>query len=209
MVEVRARANDGADRAKEGEAIAKNAIAFATDGKTQMSATVNAMNDIATSSKEVVRIIKTIDEIAFQTNLLALNAAVEAARAGKQGKGFAVVAEEVRNLAGRSASAATSTESILDGSAKKVEYGATVATQTSEAFSSILSSVVDVSKSLRVIAESAEIESRAVAEVDTGLAHIGDVTQKTAAAAEATARGANDLNIEVTRMKTLLSHFEI
>ena len=45
-----------------------------------------------------------IEEIAFQTNLLALNAAVEAARAGDAGKGFAVVAEEVRNLAGRSAS---------------------------------------------------------------------------------------------------------
>lgn len=53
-----------------------------------------------------------IDDIAFQTNLLALNAAVEAARAGRHGKGFAVVAEEVRNLAGRSAKAAETSELI-------------------------------------------------------------------------------------------------
>ncbi len=120
-----------------------------------------------------------------------------------------MVAEEVRNLAGRSAAAATNTEALLEDSAKKVVYGSAVATETSAAFVSILSSVVAVSKSLRLIAESAEIESRAVADVDTGLAHAGSVTQKNASAAEDTAAGANKLSTEVAKMEALLSHFEI
>lgn len=52
-----------------------------------------------------------ISKISEQINLLALNAAIEAARAGEQGRGFAVVAEEVRKLAGESA---TTVQSIMD-----------------------------------------------------------------------------------------------
>lgn len=48
---------------------------------------VSSMGAIVESSREVARIIKTVDEIAFQTSILALNAAVQAARAGEAGMG--------------------------------------------------------------------------------------------------------------------------
>ena len=83
------------------------------------------MDGIKTSSAEIAKIIKTIDEIAFQTNILALNAAVEAARAGEAGAGFAVVAEEVRALAQRSATAARETAAKIEVALQKSNEGAT------------------------------------------------------------------------------------
>ena len=123
LEEMSGMTNRNAENATKANELARQARQAADTGASDMQAMSAAMNDIKTSSDDIAKIIKTIDEIAFQTNILALNAAVEAARAGEAGMGFAVVAEEVRNLAQRSAQAARETADKIEGAITKTGQG--------------------------------------------------------------------------------------
>ncbi|MCX8128688.1 MAG: methyl-accepting chemotaxis protein [Clostridia bacterium] len=61
--------------------------------------TIEYMDKLDQTSKEIIHILETVSNVSKQTQLLALNAAIESARAGEYGKGFAVVADEIGKLA--------------------------------------------------------------------------------------------------------------
>ena len=52
--------------------LAGDAKSNATQGDAQMQEMLKAMDEINTSSSNIYKIIKVIDDIAFQTNILAL-----------------------------------------------------------------------------------------------------------------------------------------
>ena len=98
-----------------------------SDGKKLALETTSSMEEINDEVIAIKDAISVIDQIAFQTNILSLNAAVEAATAGEAGKGFAVVAQEVRNLASRSAEAASEIKNLVESASIKAEAGKSIA----------------------------------------------------------------------------------
>lgn len=175
----------------------------------QMSEMMKAMNNINTISKEISKIIRAIDDIAFQTNILALNAAVEAARAGVNGKGFAVVADEVRNLANKSAEAAKSTAGLIENSIKAVENGSKIAMATEQALQNVADKTNKVNEIVYEIAEAAKKQEEAINQINTGINQISDVVQSNSATSEETAAASEELAAQAQSLHEIVSVYKI
>jgi methyl-accepting chemotaxis protein len=107
------RAEIVAERAREGLSAMQKLADMLTSIESGILQVGDQVSLFVDQTKSIIRLTEAVNQIADQTNLLALNAAIEAARAGDHGRGFAVVAGEVRELAARSADAASEIESIV------------------------------------------------------------------------------------------------
>jgi methyl-accepting chemotaxis protein len=170
---------------------------------------VSAMGAIEKSSSQIGQIIGVIDEIAFQTNLLALNAGVEAARAGEAGRGFAVVAQEVRALAQRSADAAKEIKTLIATSANEVSQGVDYVGKAGEALRAIADEVEQIDGMVGEMAASAAEQARGLAEVNTTMNQMDQVTQQNAAMVEETTAASHALAQEATRLAERMSELRI
>ncbi|GBC61541.1 methyl-accepting chemotaxis protein [Desulfonema ishimotonii] len=159
------------------------------------------MNSVGAASHETVRVIKTIDEIAFQTNLLALNASVEAARAGSAGAGFAVVATEVRNLALRSADAAKNTSEMIRETVEKIEDGQQVAADAHQAFKAVAARSVRINTLVEEIASASVEQAAGIAQISRAVTRLDEVTQENAANAGETSASSGEMRLQADQMK--------
>ena len=209
LTEIEAKTRENATMSTEANRVSMSASQDAEKGNQEMRDLVDALNAIDGSSKDISKIIKTIDEIAFQTNLLALNAAVEAARAGDAGRGFAVVAEEVRNLASRSAKAARETSDLIDSSVKSIKTSSEMANQTAESLQRIVEGVNNVTLMMGQLEGSAVEQVEGISQVNQALEQIDIVTQQNAATSEETSSTSAQIASMASGMRQMLAQFQL
>jgi methyl-accepting chemotaxis protein len=209
VTEINGQARQNAESATQANALAKVAAENAGKGNDQMQRLAESMVRIDGSARQIGKVVKLIDDIAFQINLLALNANVEAARAGKYGKGFAVVAEEVRALAVRSAAAVKETTTMVEEASKSIGEGTRAAESTRVQLGEIVSSVTRVTAVLAEIAAASERQARGVEQVNAGLGQVEQVTQANTASAEQSAAAAEELSSQAQQLGELIRRYTV
>lgn len=197
------------DNASQANRVAEEAAGKAEQGSQVVHSVVERMQEIRQSSQQITDIIALIDSIAFQTNILALNASVEAARAGEQGRGFAVVANEVRQLATRSATAATDIRKLIDTSVGQVEAGARQADLAGETMTDIIASVRRVTTLMDEIDVATREQRSGIQEINTAVNDMEQTTQQNAAMVQQASAAALQLQDEADRLNQVVARFTL
>ncbi|MGI3778281.1 MAG: methyl-accepting chemotaxis protein [Janthinobacterium lividum] len=148
----------------------------------QAQTTVQTVEGLDETARQIGTVVELINQISGQTNLLALNATIEAARAGDAGKGFAVVASEVKQLAAQTHQA----------TARISQQVGAIQVATAQA----VSAVRDVSGAIQQAGQAAATIAASVGEQGAATREIArkvqTVSQTTATVTDAM-RGASDL----------------
>lgn len=207
MEELTKSVLENTKNAVEANSISGSARKFAERGGNDVQNVISAMDGIEKSSQKISDIISVIDEIAFQTNLLALNAAVEAARAGEAGRGFAVVAQEVRSLAGRSASASKEIKELIDESSVQVKSGVDLVSESSKTLNEIIASVKKVADLVDGITEASKAQSTGLSEINVAVSQMDEMTQQNAALVEENNAAINALMGQIKKVEEQINFF--
>jgi methyl-accepting chemotaxis protein len=209
MEQMTSTVKQTADNAGQANQLALAARQQAEKGGAVVSSAVSAMSGINAASRKIADIIGVIDEIAFQTNLLALNAAVEAARAGEQGRGFAVVATEVRNLAGRSATAAKEIKALIQDSVAKVQEGSQLVDESGRTLEEIVGAVKKVTDIVAEIAAASREQSAGIEQVNRAVMQMDETTQQNAALVEQAAAASQAIVEQAQSLNSMIARFRV
>ncbi len=204
MNEMAIMIRQNAENANKADILTQEAGQVVHQANQAVEGLQKSIDETSKAADETVRIVKTIDDIAFQTNLLSLNAAVEAARAGEAGAGFSIVADEVRNLAAKSADAAKNTAEIIRKSAEQAKAGANTVKDAGQVFGKLFEIAKKVEDLVGEIASASTEQAQKTEHVNNSVSEIDRVTRTNASNAEQSSMISEKLNNEVEQMNHFL-----
>ncbi|MDU1969006.1 HAMP domain-containing methyl-accepting chemotaxis protein [Clostridium butyricum] len=206
--QINKQVNKNADNAVNTSTITNTLAANIENSNIMMDKVIEAMENIENSSKSIITIMNTINDIAERTNLLALNAAIEAARAGDLGSGFAVVANEVKGLASQSADAARETNNIIKESIKAVNNGKLLVYDTANTLNESLKNVSKTRELSEYIEDSSKEQYESIAIVNERINKITETINRTVEVAENSAISSEELKSQSSRLEIMINRFK-
>lgn len=209
VTSVSEQATENAASVRKATEYVEHVVSGVKESNAHMQNLNDAMRQIGTTSEEITKITKMVEDIAFQTNILALNAAVEAARAGDAGKGFSVVAEEVRNLAAKSSEAAKQTASLIEQSSAAVSQGEELATTTARLLEDVSEKAKLAGQSIKQAEEASVRQSDAISQITQGLMQVSTVVQTNAATAEESSASSEELASQAQILQQGIGRFRL
>ncbi len=195
--------------AQSADEFSKKSMASTHYGNEEMHKCLKSMNDISEAARNISKIIKTIDDIAFQTNILALNAAIEAARAGAHGKGFAVVANEVGVLASKSSDAVRETSLLIESSMSSVNEGTKIVQSMAQALKNIITDSNAVSETIIKIHSKTSEQVETINKIRDNIERISDNVSGNSSISQESAATAQELSSQVVLMDEMISQFRL
>ena len=197
---------EGAEKSAKGTAYVNSLM---LQNQDQMERMTQAMNKINETSKEVVGIIKTIEEIADQTNLLSLNASIEAARAGEAGRGFAVVAGEIGKLADESSKAANTTRDLISVSISEIEKGNAIVDEVMKSIEEVVEAVKGLDVITNESAKNAVLQAENMQQISLGIEDISQAIQDNSAMAQQSSATSQELAAQASTLNELVQQFQL
>lgn len=209
ILSVNQMAEQSADAANKAADQAVESVKEAEMEKNHMEELQKEMDHIKEISNEIEVIVTSIEEIASQTSLLSLNASIEAARAGEAGRGFAVVADQIGKLATDSAHAVVNTKELISKTVEAVDKGSSMTKTATEGFRKVIDELKSFAEVALGASQSATRQVEALANVETGINQITEVTQQTAASSQECSAISEELAARATEMTSQIHNFKL
>jgi methyl-accepting chemotaxis protein len=224
MEELSASSSQIAEHTTSVAEIAEGSLRNAREGSHAVGTVTGKLNEIngdnqrniaeivalGKKSKEIVKVMEIIYNIADQTKLIAFNAALEASSAGEAGKRFGVVAGEIRRLADNVTESTVEIEGKVneiqeaitrlvitsEKGAKGIQEGVEHSTQTVSMLNDIVSAVESTTTAAKQISLSTQQQKTANRQIVASLKDIVAGTGQTSKAID----GINDISKELAAL---------